>query len=163
MNLKTNKVIGIYSGAIINKNNETKCNIGILLKYPLNQLNKSNEIKKRKIAKALKYIKKEKEIKKEENKQKELINQHNEIKINVKISKDDINKDIYFLDNTDCFIDDKGIKHYHDNLKELNELNTELYINDKKYKYKKYFNPDKEGIYIIKLKSNICINKFIFF
>jgi len=32
-NLKTNKVIGIHSGAIINKN-ESKNNIGILLKYP---------------------------------------------------------------------------------------------------------------------------------
>ena len=39
LNLQTNKVIGIHSGAII-KNNMNKCNIGILLKYPLNQLNK---------------------------------------------------------------------------------------------------------------------------
>ena len=52
LNLETNKIIGMHSGAIINKNNETKCNIGILLKYPLNQLNKSNEIKKRKNCKS---------------------------------------------------------------------------------------------------------------
>ena len=47
-------------------------------------------------------------------------------------------------------------------MKELNELNTELYINDKKYKYKKYFNPDTEGIYIIKLKFNIYIKDLSF-
>ena len=64
----------------------------------------------------------------------------NEIDILIKIDKEDVNKKIYFLDN------------YHDNLKELNELNTELYINGKIYKYNKYFIPDKEGEYSIKLK-----------
>ena len=136
LNLKTNKVIGIHSGAIMNKNNETKYNIGILLKYPLNEL--------------IKETKEVKSINKNE-----LLNKTNEIKLSVKINKDDINKDIYFLDNTNG--DYNYIKHYHDNLKELNESNTELYINDKKYKYKKYFNFDKEGIYIIKIKYNINI------
>ena len=46
----------------------------------------------------------------------------NEILLQIKIDKSGINKEIYFLDN----IDDKGIKHYHDNLKELNKDNTEL-------------------------------------
>ena len=138
LNLKTNKVIGIHNGAIINKNNETKYNKGILLKYPLNEL-----------------IKETKEVKSINKK----INKTNEIKLSVKINKDDINKDIYFLDNTDGTYNE--IKHYHDNLKELNESNTELYINDIKYKYKKYFKPDKEGIYIIKLKINTYINIFI--
>jgi hypothetical protein len=128
LNLKTNKVIGIHNGAI-NKNNETKYNIGILLKYPLNEL-----IKETKEVKSINKI--------------ELLNKTNEIKLSVKINKGDINKDIYFLDNTDGTYN--KIKHYHDNLKELNESNTELYINDIKYKYKKYFKPDKEGIYIIK-------------
>ena len=45
-------------------------------------------------------------------------------------------------------------KNHSDNLKELNELNTELNINYKKYKYKKYFIPKKEGIYSISLKIN---------
>ena len=84
------------------------------------------------------------------------INKTNEIKISLEIKKDDINKDRYFLDNTHGTYN--GIEHHHDNLKELNESNTELYINDKKYKYMKYFKPDKEGIYIIKLKFNIYIN-----
>jgi len=141
LNLETNKVIGIHSGTII-KNYESKYNIGILLKYPLNQLNKNNEIKEKK---------------------RSIINQikNNEIKITIEINKDDINKDIYFLDNTD-YNDDNNINHYHDHLKELNELNTELYINDIKYKYKKYFDPDKEGKYIIKLKFNIYINDLSF-
>ena len=57
---------------------------------------------------------------------------NNEIRMKIKINNKDINKDIYFLDNTDGYEDDEGIKHYHDNLKELNESNTELYINNKK-------------------------------
>ena len=89
----------------------------------------------------------------------------NEIKIQLKINKDDINKEIYFLDNTNRLIDSKGNKHYHDNLKELNELNTELYINNVKYKYKKYFIPKEEGIYKILLKLNITIKdcSYMFF
>jgi len=68
----------------------------------------------------------------------------NEIYILVQVEKEDINQNIYFLNYTV----DK------DNLKELNELNTELYINNKKYKYKKYFIPEKEGIHSIMLKFN---------
>ena len=39
LNLTTNKVIGIHCGAILEKNKNTKYNIGVLLKYPLNVLN----------------------------------------------------------------------------------------------------------------------------
>jgi len=75
----------------------------------------------------------------------------NEIEITLDINKSDINKKIYFLDNTD-YIDDKTrIKFFHDNLKELNENNTELYINNIKCKFQKYFIPEKEGNYKIKL------------
>ena len=52
----------------------------------------------------------------------------------------------------------------HEYLKELNELNVELFIDDIKYKYQKYFNPEKEGIYTIKilfkLKMKDCSNMF---
>ena len=77
----------------------------------------------------------------------------------MKIEKDDINKDIYFLDNTvgKYLIYGKIEEHYHDNLKELNEKNTELYINNIRYKYSKYFKPKEEGIYQIKLKNLILI------
>ena len=86
----------------------------------------------------------------------------NEIEIIIKIEKEEINKEIYYLDNTN-YIENK-IKHYHDNLKELNELNIKLYINDKQYKYKKYFKPEKEGEYKIKLKfkNNIKDCSFMF-
>lgn len=57
---------------------------------------------------------------------------NNEIKMNVKIKNKDINKEIFFLDNTIWFKDSNGISHYHDNLKELNKDNVELYINNEK-------------------------------
>ena len=78
----------------------------------------------------------------------------NEIDIKLKINKNDINKEIYFLDNIDT-IDINGNIHSHDNLKELNELNSKIYKNDKEEKYKKYFIPEEEGEYNIKLKFNI--------
>jgi surface protein len=84
--------------------------------------------------------------------------------LKIKIEKDDINKEIYFLDNTHSK-DENGIKHYHGNLKELNNINTELYINNIKKEYKKYFIPEKEGIYTIELKFNLYIKdcSYMFF
>ena len=72
---------------------------------------------------------------------------NNQIILELKIEKKDINKDIYFLDNTPN----------HGNLKELNESNVKVYINDEKYEFQKYFKPQKEGIYTIKLKFQIEI------
>ena len=79
---------------------------------------------------------------------------NNIISMKIIIDKEDINKNIYFLDNTDSLYFENGnwVEHHHDNLKELNELNTELFINNMKYKYKKYFKPIEEGLYDIKLK-----------
>jgi len=60
-----------------------------------------------------------------------------------------VGKDIYFLDNTDS----------HNNLKELNENNVELYIDDVKFKFSKYFKckiREKEN-YTIKLKFKILM------
>ena len=94
-----------------------------------------------------------------------------EIKMKIKIEKDDVGKNIYFLDNTDGVVlvvkdkESKWEEHHHDFLKELNESNVELYINNKKYKYQKYFIPDKEGEYNILLKFNILIKdcSFMFY
>ena len=73
-------------------------------------------------------------------------NYNNEINIVVSINKEDIGQKIYFLGN----------KYFeNDNLKELNETNTELNINKKKEKYTNYFLPDNEGIYDIDIKFNI--------
>ena len=88
----------------------------------------------------LKYI-----IKEYENKYNYFRNKDNEILLKLKIDKNDINKEIYFLDN-----------YNNNNLKELNNLNSELYIDDIKQKeFKKYFIPIKEGEYNIKLKFKI--------
>ena len=104
---------------------------------------------------------------------------NNEIQLIIKIRKNDIYKKIYFLDNTVGNIpvrleineeSEYGLKeiretHNHDFLKELNELNTELYINNKKYKYEKYLIPEKEGEYHILLKFNIFMTdcSFMFY
>ena len=82
----------------------------------------------------------------------------NEIDIKIIVDEYDINKKIYFLDNYESKDYDE-IKHFHDGLKELNDKNTELYINNIKYKYKKYFIPKEEGEYEIKLKFNIKFNR----
>jgi len=123
-NLNSFKVIAIHCGYINNKNNIF--NIGELIKIPINdfyqkcKLKYNNNINNNK-------IKEEKTI--------------NEINIILEISYYNINKIIYFLDNT----------KKHDNLKELNENNVKLYINNKEYKYTKCFKPDKVGRYQIKL------------
>ena len=55
------------------------------------------------------------------------------INIIINIDKNDVNKKIYFLDN--YYYDNYLIKRdNHDHLKELNENNTRLYINDNKMK-----------------------------
>ena len=81
----------------------------------------------------------------------------NEIIITLNIEKEDINNNIYFLDNTDdeYFESGKKIMHKHDNLREINENNTKLYINNKQEIFKKYFIPKEIGNYEIKLKFKI--------
>ena len=66
----------------------------------------------------------------------------NKIIISTEIENNYIGKKIYFFD---CVLFC---------LKEMNELNTEIYINDIKYEYKKYFIPKKEGIYTIQIIFN---------
>ena len=87
----------------------------------------------------------------------------NKIKIVLEIKESDINKDIYFLDNTD-YEDENGNKHFHDSLKELNESNVKLYIKNKKYRYQKCFRFAETGEYNIKLKFYFslkdCSNMF---
>ena len=65
----------------------------------------------------------------------------NKIEITVKINKKDISKEVYFLDNYDgnYFVGE----HHHDFLKELNDTNVDLFINDIQYKYKKFVIPKK--------------------
>ena len=81
-------------------------------------------------------------------------NDNNEIKLKVKVEKADINEDIYFLwDNENyCLGETSSILE-----EELNEKNTEIFINNRKYKYKRSFKAEKEGLYEIKIKFNIKI------
>ena len=79
---------------------------------------------------------------------------NNEINIVVNIEEKDINKEIYFLDDKYYNFEEDKFIYCRNNLKELNTSNTELYINNKKYEYKKYFIPEKEGRYNIKLRFN---------
>ena len=79
------------------------------------------------------------------------------INITVNVDKNQINNKIYFLDN--YYYGDNGDKiEQHEHLKELNEYNTELYINNNKMeKYEKYFIPTKEGEYKIELRFDIYL------
>ena len=79
---------------------------------------------------------------------------NNIIKININVTNFIEQERIYFLDNYN-YKDSEGKYHYNDNLKELNDNNTELYINGKKYIYKKYFIPKKNRTYEITLIFNI--------
>ena len=134
--LSNKKIIGIHKEGV----SKYEFNRGTLLKYPIKEYLKKININ----------------IKNKVNNN--IIN--NEIKLKIKIDKEDINKDIYFLDNPN---DNKKPKH--NNLEELNELNSEIFIKNKKYKYKKSFKPEKEGLYEIKIKFNIKIKdcSFMFY
>ena len=111
-------------------------NEGTYLKYPINEFISNNIIN----------------------------NINNKVEITLDINNSDIKRNIYFLDNTDYIEDKTKIKYFHCNLKELNEYNTDLYINNIKYKFQKYFIPEKEGIYKIELvfKTNIKDCSFMF-
>jgi len=123
LNISNNKIIGLHKEGV---HGLYKINKGTFLKYPLNDF-------------IDKYLK-DKSI------------QNNEIKILLKVEKEDINKNIYFLDNVEYTQYKSNIKHFHDNLKELNEFNVNLYINNNRIKFQKYFVPQKEGKYSINLK-----------
>ena len=79
--------------------------------------------------------------------------ENNEISLKIKIEQNEINNNIYFLDNTEGTYNENGksVKHNHDNLKEMNENYTSLIIDGETLPFKKFFIPTKKGIYSIKL------------
>ena len=77
----------------------------------------------------------------------------NIIKMRFKIEQKDVNKPIKILYNMKYVI--QGC-----NIRELNDKNTELYIDNKRTKYQSYFTPEKEGIYDIKLKISIKLKSY---
>ena len=79
----------------------------------------------------------------------------NEINLSITIyDKKHLFKPTYFLGEKDDSLKNKG-----NILEELNDTNTEIYINEKKYSFQKYFSPEKEGEYNIKIKfANLVEN-----
>ena len=124
-----NKIIGINKSNINNK-----C---ILIKYLINEFILEYKYSN-------KYINSIKNIK----------NLTNEIDILIKVEQEDIDskKEIYFLSDKYFDFQEGKFIYCHEELNELNKDNTELYINNEKYEYKKYFIPKNIGLYNIKLK-----------
>ena len=136
LKLSNNKVIGIHKE--VYKSNRFNFNIGTFLKEPIIEyINNINIINNKKNNKVNNKLKNENDTRK-----------NNEIRIKLKIEKEDIKKEIYFLS---CYLFDSNIDEY-SILNQLNESNADLFINEKKYKFQKYFIFEKEGIYSIKIK-----------
>ena len=155
-NINENEINYYYNDKIVSQNDKNRT-----FNEFANSLDKSN--------KKMKIIVKDDVIYDDNtNKDKNIIFPGGEIKMKIKIEEDDVGKNIYFLDNTDgkiWVVKDKESKleeHHHDFLKELNELNVELYINNEKHKFEKYFKFDKKGEYDILLKFKILLKECSF-
>ena len=79
----------------------------------------------------------------------------NEINLIIKINEYEINKNIYILNYP--YYRENGRECEYEGLKELNKLNTTIFINDKEYEYSKYKTFDKKGEYKIKIKFKILL------
>ena len=90
----------------------------------------------------------------------------NEITLKIMVEENELNKNIYFLDNTQesdwsyigYYEDGKYIKHNHDNLNEMNETNITLIIDEKTIPFQKFFKPTKTGLFFIKLLFKIKLS-----
>ena len=82
----------------------------------------------------------------------------NEITLNLSIQEKDINNDINFINNN-YFLENnfQGILINQNKLKELNNENTALFIDDEKCEFKKYNKFGKKGDHTIKLKFYIFL------
>ena len=158
-NINENEINYYYNDKIVSQNDKNRT-----FNEFANSLDKSN--------KKMKIIVKDDVIYDDNtNKDKNIIFPGGEIKMKIKIEKDDVGKNIYFLDNTDGKIwvvkdtknkngeyDKIKEEQHHYFLKDINESNVELYINDKKHNFEKYFKFDKEGEYVILLKFKILLS-----
>ena len=91
------------------------------------------------------------------------INKMNLIKLILKVDENQINQEVFFLDNFICMDNDKkSLPHNH--LKELNEKNVELKINGKKANFSKSFFPQKcENEIIIEFKNPLKDCSYMFY
>ena len=91
----------------------------------------------------------------------------NEIMLKIKVEQSDIENTIYFLDNTNGKYDENDllIDHNHDNLKEINETNTTMIVNEKIVPFKKFFIPTQDKIYsiILKFKNKLTNCAYMFY
>ena len=121
INLNTFKVIGIHIG----KHKTSNFNLGMILRKPIDEFNgNKNNLKKEKSHTSINSSESS-ETEKTFNSSKLhdfCDNKKNEINIKIKVRAKDINKKIYFLDNTDYIEYNTNIKHNHDKLKELIQI-----------------------------------------
>ena len=149
LNLSNNKVMGLHQG----NNERFMYKHGIFLKYPINDfienyIDDNIDIKKnnKKNQARLKY-----------NESDYIGTYKNEIKIQLKINDNDVNKKVYFLGESIAKQYEFGAltNNQDEILNVLNDSNTVLFINDIKYDYKKFFIPDKKGIFNVRLRIKI--------
>jgi len=154
-NLSNNKLIGM------NQNIYNNYNTGIFFKYVINELFLDNYYEEYNDNKVIIHTNCHENLIDsnlpcfEEIHKKKFVEKNNIIDILINIDQKDINKEIYFLDDKYFNFKNNKFIYCRNNLKELNQTNTELYINNIKYEYKKYFIPEKVGKYNIKLKFKI--------
>mgnify|MGYP003571341013 CR=1 FL=1 len=79
-----------------------------------------------------------------------ILNKKNEIRMCIQINEFEVNKNIYFLENTN-----NQEENYY--FRELNDDNSAIYINNNKYKFSKCFKFPEKGIYEINIKFNAKI------
>ena len=142
LNLKDYKVVGIHLGG----HKSEKFNVGTFLQEPISEflenIHNDSKIKNSLIKNITDITFKEKK-------------NSNKIKLTIRVDKNDL-KEKFFSKNTNkIYFLDNSKEHNH--LKELNNENVQLYINDTKKEFNKYFIPEKEGIYEIKLKFDILV------
>ena len=82
----------------------------------------------------------------------------NEILLTIRISKKEVNETIYFLNDSD------GKGHKNEEITNLNKDDCELFINDNLSEFSRYFKPQKEGEYkiriVFKKKIKNCSSMF---
>ena len=87
----------------------------------------------------------------------------NEIFLKIRITDEDVNKDVYIL-NYPYYLNTDGIKRKYEGLRELNSSNTFMFINNEKCEFDKKKKFEKKGIYTIKLKFNFYLtDAFVMF
>ena len=92
-------------------------------------------------------------------------NKKNEIVVKINVTKNNLYKDIFFLnDDISNNKKDSKIDNQDTFVKNLNETNTNIYLNGNQIPFEKYFIPEIEGVYSIKIEFFIqitdCIGMF---